>query len=470
MKNQKFENKFPAFESGVGIKFEDLSLTTRTELAGEWLVRGMLDRVKETFPVTDINPFTPVGAFDGLSWNEYLLTRNDKLYNELWKDLRSSLLSFQDHKGWQCSAALAAAVNNEEMFKEMIPEDWVGVVSPDKLIKAGVKISTSLPLPESEKITYNEEFHKEGSQYSSVSGREYRSAIEFISFHASVLGVESYCSSFKSYKANNPRMDLNRGAFGGSAENGFDFGFYLAATNRYLKNVNILPVTPLIDLLLLREEFGKVDSTRSSMANPVKRIVRNTLIEVDEHKFNVVYEAIPKSAKNLFYTSSAQSWKETKGALIEDNKFNRVDLMEKVEVEMGGHPHYNYYLSDLWDAIAKKKKSVVEYLLDKNPLWLNEKDWVYENRSSWKNNETKGSKKGNCLAYAAVKGADEIAIFLFEKGADLKSLVEVSNYEPFKKSEGFAVFQPIAERIRLKQKVEVKKGLKAGPPAVISAL
>lgn len=468
MVENNFEKKFPSFADGVGIRFEDLSLTTRTELAGEWLVRGMLDKVEESF--SNIDPFSPVGAFKGLSWNEYLLTRKDELHNKMWKEMRHNLTDYKGHKGWGDSAALVAAVNNEDMFKEMLPNDWVGVVSPDKLKAAGVEISTSLPLSASDKIIYDADFLKEGSQYSSVSGREYRSAIEFAAYHGSKKGVEAYCSSFKDFTLTNPGVDLNRAVFGGAAENGFDFGCYLAATNRYIKSINLGSVDPLINLLTLRQEFDKVDSSRSSLSNPVRKIVRSVLINLDDANFYNVYSALPASAKKLFYSTSSQSWKDTKNSLIEKGKLDRVDLMNKVENDMGDHVHYKYYLSDLWDAIAKNKKPVVEYLLNKNPDWLNEKDWVYENRSSWRNNETKGSKKGNCLAYAAVKGSDEIALFLFEKGADVKSLVEVSNYEPFRKSESFAIFQPIAERIRLKQKIEVKKGVKLDITPLGSAL
>lgn len=467
-----FDILFPEFQKGVGIPYESLSLSVKTELAGEWLIQGQQEKVFAAISSGSISPFSPVGAFSGLSWSEYLITRNTKEANTLWLKMRKELTSFVGDSGWGDSAALAASVNNEALFPLLSENDWVETIDVFKLKDAGVVISTSVPLSSENKIEFDKSFFNDGGRTNSYDKRTHRAAIELIGFHGSKLGVECYLSNLRSYQVSHPDQNLNRGLTGATTQNGFDFYFYLSGMLKYIKNVDLLDPKPLKLMLKSRtEEFSKVDAGRSSLAGGVKSIVRGLLVNVSDEHFNDLFAATPKCAKQLFCNAFSQSWKETKVLLIEKNKAHRIEVMDQIEEKDDKKfNHSEFYLRDLWSAIDKKQLSFVAYLVNKNPEWLNEKDWVYENRSSWRKNNTTGSKKGNCLAYAAVKGADEIANFLVEKGADVKSLQEVANYEPFKNSELYQTFQPIADRIRLKQKIEVKKGVSLDGNKIQSAL
>lgn len=101
--------------------FGKLNTQTQNVILAEMAVAGNL---KDLEGVTDyINPFCEVGVFGDLTWHQYLLLEGGEDGFNLWKKIRERA-DLVESKDWNDAATLLSCVNNTNALKELRDEDW----------------------------------------------------------------------------------------------------------------------------------------------------------------------------------------------------------------------------------------------------------------------------------------------------------------------------------------------------------
>lgn len=146
-------------------------------------------------------------------------------------------------------------------------------------------------------------------------------------------------------------------------------------------------------------------------------------------------------------------WHVVRG-LLKNHRFESLRFIEKKYRQ--GYTTATDGISEreMWDAIDRDDLAVVKFLVEHSPEMMEAKEWVWRGGSDGTSSSER--KSGNPLAMAVLKNKENIAMWLFQNGADVKQLKSLFEYAPFKKTKEFREAESLASKIVLVNMMDKK--------------
>lgn len=449
---EKFDKKYPEFERAVGIKFSQMSADTQTMLLAEWVKAGQWERVQAGQEF--IKPFMRVDALSGNSFHEWLLTNPEERAFDLWKSIRNREQQTGTYRAeqWGDSAALILYANFPERLSALGLKEWSKSINVVELKTRGIEFHSVAEVSDKIKSDVEDAWFKSDRKTEATP-------MDCACYHGSEVSIKASLEVFKTTVAQVHFLPTTW-----RKSNLFE------AFKWYMRLGDEAPLSTLTDALHTTNAWSVSEDRSSYGVNTEgeKNLLKTAFLRFGLNRVQDFWKSAPDEAKDDLF-SSARKWVDFKRQLLKKERLSHLNLAQTLEVAytnkldktMKDVP--NFTLGDLWESIKNGNASGAYWLLERHPEWLEEKDWVYENRSgsSAKGRADAGSKKGTPLVLAAVHGHQELVEGLLAKGASPAPLKDIMDYAPFKKSEHYKRFASIAERVRLRQKVTKKADIRS---------
>ena len=443
-----FDTIYPEFKNIIGKTFADISTETKSQIAAEWAVSGDWSRVD--LIIEGVDPFLPIGAFNGLDWHTWLLTRKDEACFDRWLRIREVPLN-KDRDEWNTAAALLAYANEFSMFERLLhDEDLTGLISPTKMfVKNGLRFESAAANGNNNRVNnFFFSVEKIESGFDNMVG-----PLELSGYHASIDLFDTFLKRKKEILIRNPSNTKKSKKFHGLSSSFKNTAISMAAKLWMSgdERIDILKMYELLNVYngwALTNSGTYIKSESSALLFALENMSAESLSELAE-----IIDA--KSVDTVFV--NIHEWNNVvKGVLFGSGSLEKKPVVDKLvdKAVASKMPQMTVYVGDLWDAIKNNKQNVVQFILKEHPELLEEKNWIFENRHE--RSEKKGSKKGTALAFACLVGNMDIANYLIGVGADTSVLKDILAYKPFMNSEKSVFFKTAAEKILLGKKILIK--------------
>lgn len=405
----------------IKLPFEELCAKTKADILGELAKRGMWNELLSVYSHIDLN--LGIGALHGATFQEWLLTNPDERAFDIWLKIRDRDIRNGNYKytNYYDSAALIIYADLIKRLDYLTEKEWEGEISFKSL--------------SNEK---NIHFNIQGKFQKDIEER-LKNRIEF-QYHLK-MGVNA-----ATLAALRGSVELAKRAI----ENDKELFFELDIIYDFLVHKNTLSIKPLTKLL-------KNMDSKSNKNPPLLNSLFSEAISdgLSVEKLQEIWDEMDDKRKTLFINSRVVVSSGTFHKLFLDERLDVVSFIYSLRNENRDGIKGIYDLSTLWSCIEKNKHKSVEFILKRNPDWLESKDWIYK----------RDGRMGTALTFAVINSNYDMAKKLISYGASITPLIELTDYHLFQDDgERNAGFRATLEKILLENKFNVKH--KASAPTI----